>query len=311
MKIVIIGAGGVGGYFGGKLAQSGNKVSFIVRGNTLRAISENGLQVKSINGDFRVYPNATNNFDAVKNADLIVLGIKSWQIIDVAKLIKPHLNANCMVLPLQNGADNVDKLVSILNQKNVIAGLCKIVSKIEAPGIINHFGYEPEIIFGELTNEVTERITKLKTIFDKANFSNTLSKDIHVDIWKKFLFITTISGIGALTRSVMGEIRENKYLRLKMMNTAKEILKIANKKGIALTRTDIEKTFITIDKLDYNTTSSLQRDIMEGKPSELNNFNGFIVDKGLELNVDTPVNSFIYNCLLPLENKARKRKNST
>jgi len=245
----------------------------------------------------------------VKNADLIILGIKSWQIIDVAKLIKPHLKKNSMVLPLQNGADNADKLSSVLNSENVIAGLCKIVSKIEAPGIINHFGFEPEIIFGEITNEITKRVKRLKTIFDKANFSNTLSKDIHSDIWRKFLFITTISGIGALTRSVLGEIRENAYLRLKMMDTAQEILKIANKKKVALTHTDIVKTFKTIDKLDYNTTSSLQRDIMEGKPSELKNFNGFIVDQGLELNVDTPVNSFIYNCLLSLEDKARKINN--
>ncbi len=309
MKIVIIGAGGVGGYFGGKLAKAGNDISFIVRGKTLMAINENGLQIKSINGDFRVYPDATNNFDAVKNTDLIILGIKSWQITDVAKLIKPHLNENTIVLPLQNGANNVDVLLSILNSENVIAGLCKIVSKIEAPGIINHFGFEPEIIFGEITNEATERVKRLKTIFDKANFTNRISKDIHADIWQKFLFITTISGIGALTRTVLGEIRENEYLRLKMRDTAEEILKIANKKGITLTQTDIVKTFKTIDKLDYNTTSSLQRDIMEGKPSELKNFNGFIVDQGLELNVDTPVNLFIYNCLLPLEDKARRINN--
>jgi 2-dehydropantoate 2-reductase len=211
-----------------------------------------------------------------------------------------------MVLPLQNGADNADKLLTILNSENVIAGLCRIVSKIEAPGIINHFAYEPEIIFGEVNNKRTERIIKLKGVFDTALFKNSISSNIQLDIWRKFLFITTISGIGALTRSVLGDIRENEFLRQKMMDTAGEILKIANKKGVALSNTDIDKTFYIIDNLDFDTTSSLQRDIMEGKPSELINFNGYIDNQGIDLEIDTPANSFIYNCLLPNENKVRK-----
>ena len=305
MKIVIIGAGGVGGYFGGKLAKAGNDTSFIVRGKNLKAITKNGLQIKSINGDFKVFPLATSEFDSVKNADLVILGIKSWQIIDIANSIKPFLSNNTMVLPLQNGADNAEKLLSILKPENVIAGLCRIVSKIEEPGIINHFAYEPEIIFAENNNEKTERIQVIKSIFDKAGFKNSISNDIHLDIWRKFLFITTISGIGALTRSVLGEIRENVFLKKKMYATAEEIVNIANKKEISLSDTDIEKTFSIIESLNFQTTSSLQRDIMEGKPSELSNFNGFIVEKGKELGIDTPVNSFIYQCLLLQENKVR------
>jgi 2-dehydropantoate 2-reductase len=306
VKIVVIGVGGVGGYFGGKLSKAGLNVTFIARGNTLKAISKNGLQIKSINGDFKVYPSVTNKIDRIKNSDLVILGVKSWQLMDIAKHIKPHLNANTMVLPLQNGADNADKLLTILNSENVIAGLCRIVSKIEAPGIINHFAYEPEIIFGEVNNKRTERIIKLKGVFDTALFKNSISSNIQLDIWRKFLFITTISGIGALTRSVLGDIRENEFLRQKMMDTAGEILKIANKKGVALSNTDIDKTFYIIDNLDFDTTSSLQRYIMENKPSELINFNGYIVKQGIDLKIDTPANSFIYNCLLPNENKVRK-----
>jgi len=306
MKIVVIGAGGVGGYFGGKLAKAGYDTSFIVRGKNLEAIKKNGLQIKSINGDFTVFPFATSEFDPVKNADLVILGIKSWQIIDIAKSIKPLLSTNTMVLPLQNGADNADKLLSVLNSENVIAGLCRIVSKIEEPGIINHFAYEPEIIFAENKNEKTGRIQLLKSTFDKAGFKNSISDNIHLDIWRKFLFITTISGMGALTRSVLGEIRENVFLKQKMYETAEEIVIIANEKGIALNKSDIDKIFAVIDNLNFHTTSSLQRDMMESKPSELDNFNGFIVNKGKELGIDTPVNSFIYQCLLLQENKARK-----
>lgn len=308
MKIVVIGAGGVGGYFGGKLTKAGYDTSFIVRGKNLEAINKNGLQIKSINGDFKVYPLATSEFDPVKKADLVILGTKSWQIIDIAKSIKPLLSKHTMVLPLQNGADNADKLLSVLNPENVIAGFCRIVSKIEEPGIINHFAYEPEIIFAENKNEKTERIQLLKSTFDKAGFKNSISNDIHLDIWRKFLFITTISGMGALTRSVLGEIRENVFLKKKMHETAEEILAIANKKGILLSETDIEKIFKIISNMNFETTSSLQRDLIEGKPSELANFNGFIVEKGKELGIDTPVNSFIYQSLLLQENKTRKKK---
>jgi 2-dehydropantoate 2-reductase len=306
MNIVVIGAGGVGGYFGGKLAKAGFDVTFIARGKHLEAIKNNGLQVKSILGDFRVTPKITDSIKDIKNPDLIILGVKSWQVLDVATQLKGVITKNTMVLPLQNGADNADKLLSVLPKEHVLAGLCKIVSKVEAPGIINHFTFEPEIVFGEFDNSKTERIKHLKEIFDKAGFKNTLSDDIHLDIWKKFLFIGTISGIGAITRAVFGVIREQEGIRKIIYDTANEMVAIANAKGIGLTQQDIEMIVKVIDNLDYNTTASMQRDMMEGKPSELENFNGYIVNQGKLLGIETPTNAFIYHCLLPQEMKARQ-----
>lgn len=305
MNIVVIGAGGVGGYFGGKLAQAGFNVTFVVRGKTLEAIKTNGLQVKSIMGDFVVHPKVTDTISEIKNPDVIILGVKSWQVDAIARQLKPVITKHTIILPLQNGADNADRLRSILPKENVLAGLCKIVSKIEAPGIINHFVFEPEIVFGEYDNDMSERVKALKEVFDKAGFNNKISENIHLDIWKKFLFITTISGIGAITRSVFGVIREDEYLRQIVYQTANEIVAVANAKGIALTNDDIEMTLKVIDNLDYNTTASMQRDIMEGRPSELENFNGYIVKTGKELHITTPTNAFIYHCLLPIEKKAR------
>ena len=230
MNIVVIGAGAVGGYFGAKLTKAGINVTFIARGKTLEAIKSKGLQIKSINGDFVVHPKVTDNFNDIKHPDLIILGVKSWQVIDVAKQLKPILTNKTMVLPLQNGVDNADKLLSVLDAQNVLAGLCKIVSKIETPGIINHFVFEPEIVFGEYDNTLTKRIKETKNIFDKAGFKNKISENIHLDIWEKFLFITTISGIGAITRSVFGVIRANEELRQIMYQTANEIVAIANGK---------------------------------------------------------------------------------
>ena len=305
MNIVVIGAGGVGGYFGGKLAQAGFNVTFVVRGKTLEAIKTNGLQVKSITGDFVVHPKVTDTISEIKNPDVIILGVKSWQVDAIARQLKPVITKHTIILPLQNGADNADRLRSILPKENVLAGLCKIVSKIEAPGIINHFVYEPEIVFGEYDNTTSERVKALKEVFDKAGFNNKISENIHLDIWKKFLFITTISGIGAITRSVFGVIREDEYLRQIVYQTANEIVAVANAKGIALTNDDIEMTLKVIDNLDYNTTASMQRDIMEGRPSELENFNGYIVKTGKELHITTLTNAFIYHCLLPMEKQAR------
>ncbi|NAS31295.1 2-dehydropantoate 2-reductase [Flavobacteriaceae bacterium R38] len=306
MKIVVYGIGGVGGYFGGKLIQAGYDVTFIARGAHLKAIKEKGIQVKSIQGDFIAKPSlVTDDVSEVSNPDLILLGVKSWQVIDVAQQIKPIITEKTLVLPLQNGADNADKLLTVLESGNVLAGLCKIVSKVEAPGIINHFAYEPEIIYGELDNAKTERVKAVKRAFDHAGFKSTISDDIHLDIWKKFLFIATVSGIGALTRSVFGVMRKDAHVRQMMIDTANEIREVANAKGIDLTTEDVEKTFKIIDALDENTTAFMQRDIMEGKPSELENFNGYIVAMGKQFNIPTPVNAFTYYSLIPQERKAR------
>ncbi|MCF6181246.1 2-dehydropantoate 2-reductase [Lutibacter sp.] len=306
MNIVVFGAGGVGGYFGAKLTKSGNKVTFIARGKHLEAIKKNGLQIKSINGNFTVFPKATNSLKEIKTKpDLIILGIKSWQIEDVARQIKPIISKNTLVLPLQNGADNVDKLLAVLNAENVLAGLCRIVSKIKSPGIINHFEYEPEIIFGEISNEKTNRVKKIKQTFDEAQFKNEIATDIQLAIWKKFLFIATFSGLAALTRTPIGVLRTSTYLRNLMLKTAKEIVKIANVKNINLSKIDIDKTFKIYDKLDPKTTASMQRDVMGNKPSELENFNGYVVNQGKKLKIKTPINELIYQTLLPQENSAR------
>jgi 2-dehydropantoate 2-reductase len=306
MKIIVYGAGGVGGYFGGKLQHAGYDVTLIARGKHLEAIQKNGLQVKSINGDFTVFPKATDDVSSISNPDLIVLGVKSWQIPSIANFLKPIINENTLVLPLQNGADNTEKLLKILDKKNVLAGLCRIVSKVESPGVINHFAFEPEVVFAENDNKETQRVKKVKMIFDKAGFKNSISNDIHLDIWRKFLFITIVSGVGALTREVFGVLKQDESIRKIMIDSGIEIMKIANAKGISITQKDIDNAMKSFDNSGYNTTASMQRDFMDGKPSELENFNGYVVKQGLLLGIETPINSFIYHCLLPQENKARE-----
>ncbi len=309
MHTVIIGVGGVGGYFGGKIANSGQKVTLIARGKHLEAIQKNGLLVKSIKGDFITQPfKATDNINEVEKADLVLICTKSWQVKEAGELIAPILKEDSIVIPLQNGADNVEKLLSVIDPKHVMGGLCKIYSKIEAPGIISHFGHDPEVIFGEVNKEQTSRVHIIKKMFNYAGFRNTISKDITADIWKKFMFIATVSGLGALTRATLGEMYRHGLVEI-LEETAQEIYTIAIAKNVNLPRNSVGNTIKFISKQPHDSTASTQRDIIEGRPSELDNFNGFIVKEGQKLGIPTPVNKFIYSCLQPMEAKARLTKN--
>lgn len=306
MNIVIYGTGGVGGYFGTRLVQSGNNVTFIARGKQLEAIKKRGLQLKSIKGDYLVQPaNVTDTISELKDIDLVLICVKTWQLSEVAKKIKPVLNKNTIVISLLNGAENAAILCKIIAKKHVLGGLCKVISKIEDYGVINHISYEPTIIFGELNNAKTERALLLEKTFVGAGIKTELAEDIQVAIWTKFLFISTISAIGALTRATLGEMIAIPEIKKMMRSTAEEIAAIAIKKGVNLPENTIGNQFQIIDNQPYDATSSLQRDVLDGKPSELEAQNGAIVKMGIELGIPTPANDFIYYSLLPQEKRSR------
>lgn len=306
MKIVVYGIGGVGGYFGGKLTQTNHEVIFIARGEHLKAIQKNGLKVKSLNGDFIAKPNlVTDDVSKIGKADLVLVCTKSWQVEDAAKVIMSLLHEKSMVLPLQNGANNAEKLLKVIDEKYVLAGLCRIYSKVDGIGIVNHFAHEPEIVFGELDNSISERIKEVDKVFKSANFLSTIPEDIHVEVWTKFMFIATVSGIGGLTRVNIKEMADDKYLNTIMRQTAIEIYNVAKAKGINLNEKVVDNIMNFIENQPDGTTASTQRDIMEGRPSELDNFNGYIVKEGKRLGIETTTNEFIYHCLLPQEKIAR------
>lgn len=310
MHIVIYGTGGVGGYFGSRLAQAGNKVTFIARGKHLQAIQQNGLQLKSYKGNYTVFPaDATDDITQIsEKIDLVLIAVKTWQLPKVATHIKKVLFDETMVISLQNGVTNQDILSDILGKERVLGGLCTIVSKIEESGIITHISYEPTIVFGELDNKKTERALLLKQKFEEANIKTILADDIQVAIWTKFLYISTVSAIGALTRSTIGEMIAVPEIKEIMLQTAYEIVEVAKVKGVLLPSDIVQKQFKIIENQPYDTTSSLQRDIMGGKPSELEAQNGAIVKMGKKWNVPTPINHFIYYSLIVQEQKHRKKK---
>src|ERR1041385_921792 len=169
MRIVVFGTGGVGGFFGGRLARAGEDVTFIARGEHLRAISKNGLKIDSTDGDFVIYPaHATDDVSDVGEVELVILGVKAWQVSEAARAIKPIVGADTTVLPFQNGVDAVSQLVAELGTEPVIGGLCRIVSYIVEPGHIRHAGFQPTIVIGEIDNRRTDRLAKIEQVFKPA-----------------------------------------------------------------------------------------------------------------------------------------------
>jgi len=303
MKIGIIGTGGVGGYFGAKLALAGNQVVFIARGKHLEAIQSNGLTVKSIKGDMKVAPaTASSELSAVSDCDLIILSTKAWQVKGIAKELAKSLNKKALILPLQNGVLAVDELKAYFDPSQILGGLCMIFSCIEQPGVINHMGFEPSITFGEIDKIPKARTQQLKKLFDNAGIKSILSEDIDAALWRKFLLIC-LSGFGAISNCGYGLIRETPETRKMIIEVLEEVCLIAKAKKINLESDIIEKSLAIVDSYPPDAKSSLTRDVLGGKASEIDYQNGTVVRFGEAFGISTPANKFIFSFIKLLERK--------
>jgi len=306
MRIAVFGSGGVGGYFGGRLALAGEDVTFIARGEHLRAIQSKGLTVDSLNGDFVVYPTkATAEVNEVGPVDLVIVGVKAWQVPEAARAMKSLVGPETTVLPLQNGVDAVPQLTAELGQDAVIGGLCKIVSFVVAPGHIRHAGFAPSIVIGELDDQRTGRIQTIEATLNHAGLETTIATDINVALWTKFLFIASFSGVGAIANAPAGTLRTDPELRAQMLRAMEEIYALAHARSIQLPSNSIEIVMAGVNALPEDATSSMQRDIAVGKPSELESQNGAVVRMARESGIQVPTHELIYTKLKPLEEKAR------
>ena len=306
MRIAVFGAGGVGGYFGGRLALAGNDVSFIARGRHLEAMRSGGLRVDSIKGDFHLFPvSATDDPSQVGVVDAVLVAVKAWQVPEAARSMKPLVGPETVVLPLENGVEAPSQLAEELGRDHVLGGMCQIISFIAEPGHIKHTGVEPHIALGELDNRRSERVLKLhKTLVD-AGISAEIPDDIVARMWEKFVFIASVSGMGAVTRASIGALREYPGTREMLFRAIEEMVEVAKALGVRLRGDIVERTMAFVDSLPYSSTASMQRDIMAGRPSELESQNGAVVRFGRKVGVETPVHSFIYNSLILSEMKAR------
>ncbi len=303
-KIAVVGAGGVGGYFGAKLAAGGVDTTFIVRGRTLDALRTRGIRVQSINGDFAVdHVKATDR--PTDRVDAVLMSVKAWQLRDAAEQIKPIVGKDTLVVPLENGIDAPEQLASVLDRRNVAGGLCAIVSFVIDPGLIRHAGAQPFITFGELDNRVTPRAERLRDVLRSAGITADIAEDIHKSMWSKFVFIAPMSGVGAVTRVPVGVWRTMPETRRMAEMMIREVAAVASACGVRLDEDIVAKMMQRYDGLPKDATSSLQRDVMSGKPSELDAQLGAAVRLGRENGVAMPVLETAYEALLPQERIAR------
>ena len=306
MRIAVFGTGGVGGYFGGRLAQAGEEVIFIARGEHLKALRAHGLRVDSLKGDFVVHPTqATDDPAQVGAVDAVLVGVKAWQVSDAAQAMRPLVGPDTFVVPLQNGVEAPSQLAAILGAEHTLGGLCSIISFVAGPGHIRHVGAEPYIAFGELNNRPSARAERLRQAFARAGVHVEIPPDIQVAMWEKFLFIASWGGVGAVTRAPVGVVRSVPETRRMMEQAMREILHVGQARKVALTEEATRKGMAFVDNLQPGSMASMQRDIMEGRPSELDAQNGAVVHLGQEAGAPTPVHAFIYHSLLPSELRAR------
>jgi len=307
LSIAVFGSGAVGGYFGGRLAEAGEDVRFVARGRHLVAIRERGLRVSSVDGDFAVHPARVSDDPATFGpVDVVLTGVKAWQVPQAAEAMRPLVGDRTFVVPLQNGIEAPDQLAAVLGAERVLGGLCRILAFVESPGHIRHSGVTPYIAFGEMDGSRSARVEMLRDALTRTRgVTAEIPPDIRVAMWNKFLFIAALSGVGAVTRVPIGLIRSQPESRELLRYALEEIYAVAVRDGIGLPGDTVEKTLAFVDGLPADGTASMQRDIMEGKPSELEAQVGAVVRLGQRMGVTVPVHRMIYAALLPAERRAR------
>ncbi|MBZ9567714.1 2-dehydropantoate 2-reductase [Modicisalibacter tunisiensis] len=307
MRFAIYGTGGVGGYFGGRLAEAGEDVTFIARGAHLAALRRDGLRVRSIAGDFHVHPaRATDDPASIGTIDCVILAVKAWQVADALIAMRPLVGEQTLVLPLENGVEAAPQAAEAFGAEHALGGLCGILAWRGEPGEIVHAGVEPFVRFGELDNRPSERTQRLRAVLERARgVTAEIPDDIQVAIWSKFLFICAMSGIGAITRAPIGVTRSQPATRELIERMLDEIARVGRARGVALPEDAVARALRFIDRLPDSGTASMQRDIMDGRPSELESQNGAVVRLGRQAGIETPVNAWIHAALSPQEQRAR------
>ena len=303
MKFAVIGTGGIGGYFGGKLAKSGESVWFVARGAHLEAMKTRGLQVNSTDGAFTIPPGTmTDNLKEIGPVDVILFCVKSYDTEPAAQQLGPLLSENTIIISLQNGVDNEEKIERRIRAGTVYGGLAYIYSTISAPGVVTETGGPKKIMFGPLKQSDGASNGRGKKILDvmlKAGINAAYSEDINTEIWKKFVFIAAVGGLTALTRLALGEILAVDETRSLLEDAMKEVLIIARTKGARIEDGFIETVFETLRKFDNNTRSSLYHDLSHENPMEIEALSGTVLRYGKELGIATPIHRSIYASLLP------------
>ena len=302
MKFTVMGAGGVGGYFGARLAAAGHEVGFVARGRHLEAIRAKGLAVRSQLGDVALAPvPASDDPAAFGPAECVLFTVKAYDLESAAEAVRPSLGAGTCVLPLLNGIDHVNVLRRTLGAQRVLGGVAHISALIEAPGVIRHFDRLQILRIGELDNTATPRVAALRKACSEAGIECPVPRDIERELWQKVAMICTLAGANCLTRLPLGACRSNPATRAMMESLAAETVAVARALGISLPDDQEARTMGVLDKLPAPMKASMLASLERGERLEAAALNGAINRLGREAGVDTPTHRAVYAALAPHE----------
>jgi len=305
MKIAIFGAGGVGSYFGGLLARAGHEVAFIARGAHLQALRENGLKVRSVHGDFDIpHVFATDDPLEIGKTDLTICTVKTYDIGIIADEMRPLIDPQTALLPLQNGVETPDHLAQHFGSA-VLGGAVWVVSAVAEPGVIHQQSQFRRIVLGELDGRDTSRLHAIHEALANSGAAVEITGDIRKVLWTKLLFIASFSGITSVTRAPAGPVMACAESRLLLERAMREVEAVARAKGIHLDGDVVEKNMDFCDKMAPDATSSMQRDVAAGRRLEYDAMNGAVVRTGKETGISTPVHEFFCTCLKVVDSMAK------
>jgi 2-dehydropantoate 2-reductase len=298
MRIVIMGAGGLGGYFGARLAAAGNDVAFVARGAHLAAIRADGLRVHSALGDLHLRDvTATDKPSTLAPPDVVIIAVKLWDTEAAAKAVKPLVRPGTAVISFQNGVNKDEVLTRILGHEAVVGGVGSIGVVIESPGVIRHTGTMAKLTFGELDNRRSPRVDAFKNVCAAAGIDAEIAPDINLAIWQKFVLLVPMAACTASMRSTIGPIRANPRTRAFLADVMAEVVAVGRALGIGLDQDIVAERMAFIDTLPPEMTASMHGDLARGRRLELHWFSGAVVELGRRTGVPTPLNRAVTDIL--------------
>jgi 2-dehydropantoate 2-reductase len=300
MRIAVMGSGGVGGYFGARLALSGSDVTFIARGRHLAAMREHGLHVESALGDMHVKNvKATDDPATIDAVDLVMVGVKLWDTETAAQQILPLIERGAAAVSFQNGVLKDDVLRDVLGSAALMGGVGYIATAIKEPGVIAHTGQMQRLIFGEFDGSRSARAEAFLEACTAAGINAELSGDVRRAIWEKFVFLVGLSGATTSSRLSIGPIRENPQSRAFLTDLIGEAAAVGRAMGVALPEDFVQNRLTFIDTLPGEMTSSMHHDLQRGNPLEVPWLSGGVVTLGKQVGVPTPCNRAVADILAP------------
>lgn len=297
MNILVVGAGGVGGYFGGRLIEKGEDVTFFVRPNRKKQLEETGLVIRSIHGDFKTNPKIVTKASAKQSFDLIILSTKAYHLQEAIEDMKPFVGNETTILPLLNGMKHIAVLKDVFGEEKVLGGLCFIETTLNKNGEIVQTSQDHHLKFGELNGKQTSQIEKITEAFSNTKAEMKASQNILKAMWQKYMFISAFSGVTSLFQAPIGPIRETEYGLELIEDVLYEIDAIMKKEGAPLDDQIVAKQMKTIHKMEYEMKSSMQRDMEKKSLVEADHLQGYLLTLAEKHDLHAPILKMIYTNL--------------